>query len=624
MRKNLAIVLAAAMLLSGCTGGKPAKLELPIQKQALNIQLGGDPETLDPAFAQSPEEQSYLCHLFEGLTRLGDHLEVEPGVATSWERTDSESGLITYTFTLDPAAKWSDGKPVQATDFIYAWKRILNPATQSPLAYQLYPIRGAKAVHEGKTPMTGASSASASPASTATESAAEKAKPEDTAPAADPLGLSVTEDGKLVLELEGECYDLLERLATVPWMPLRSDVVEKSPKWYYDTLNYLSNGPYIPSKWERDQRLTLIANETYHRRDSLTVDRLNFILSTDEQVLLAALTDGSLQLATTLPLTALEAQPQNVITNTVLGSYTLVFNTQKAPYSDPKVRKALSLAIDRTALDGVLRDGSLPARGLVPPGAVVDQVDLRKKSGDLLPTGGELTTAAALLKDAGYEGGKNFPTIDFVINDEQAHQRMAAAVAEAWSKLGLTVNIVTESWDNYLARRDAGKFDVTRLSVFSDTLYPSVFFDSWTSKNPLNFANYSSNDYDNLIEQSYGRPPKPDPAESSSSNPPDGKAEDKKTDDKKPVAASGSSDSAASGSSADSVAAPPAEILRPADYLAKAEQLLVSEDAVVVPLRWYTLQHMAAAGLSDYRVYPTGYLYFGEAKYAPPEPASGK
>ncbi|MEG0853862.1 MAG: peptide ABC transporter substrate-binding protein [Angelakisella sp.] len=581
MKRILALLLVAAMAAGGCSLKKEEPLPpVPTVDNAINIQLGGEPDTLDPAFAATADEESYIMHLFEGLTILDDKLEPKPGVAESWERTVSDAGVITYTFKLNPEAKWSDGEAVKAEDFIYAWSRVLDPSTKSPLAYRLYPISGAKAIHQDKAELT-------------------------------TLGVKATEDGSLQLVLEGECPDLLQRLATAPWMPLRESVVSAKPNgWYYDADKFLTNGPYTLDKWERDQQITMVRSDSYHGIDSVKAKRLNFVLMEDEAALMAAFKDGTVQLATTLPLLDIEALDKDTRhTDTILGSYILAFNTGKKPFDNADVRKALSLAIDRTAIAAVLRDGSVPATGLVPNGAVVDGTDFRTKGGKLLPAAPDLEKSKKLLKDAGYENGKGMPTIVFLINDEDTHRRVAESVAKMWEPLGVLVEVQSAGWDEYLAKREDGKFDVTRGAIFSDNLYPAAFLDSWTGDNQLNYTGYKSADYDALIDMSYGRKPKvsEEEAKAEEKKTEEKKAEEKKTEEKK----TDSSEAAAK----DEAAEPTKTAM---DYLTEAEKLLVDTDTVIVPLTWYTNRYAVAPGMDGLRSYPTGTMYFGTASYKKP------
>ncbi|MEG1777630.1 MAG: peptide ABC transporter substrate-binding protein [Angelakisella sp.] len=582
MKRIFTLLLAMAMAattLGGCSLKKEKPTEpVPTVDSAINIQLGGEPNTLDPAFAATTAEESYIIHLFEGLTTLDDRLEAQPAVAESWERLVSDAGEISYTFKLSANAKWSDGEAVKAEDFIYAWKRVVDPATKSPLAYRLYPIKGAKAIHE------------------------------DSGDIAD-FGAEVKEDGSLVVTLEGECPDFLQRLATAPWMPLRESMVKAKPNgWYYDAEKFLANGPYRLDKWERDTQITMVRSDNYRDSKNVKAKKLNFVLSEDEEAIMAAYKGGTVQLATNLPLMDIEALPsENLRRDTLLGSYVLAFNTAHKPFDDARVRSALSLAIDRKAIAAVLRDGSIPAEALIPKGAVVGGEDLRKKGGKLIEASANPEEAKKLLAEAGYENGKGIPTIKFLVNDEEVHGRIAAAVAKMWEPLGITVETDVQGWDDYLVMREDGKFDVTRGAIFSDALYPSAFLDNWTGESPLNYTSYNSADYNTLIDLSYGRKAKTEAKPEA-----DEKTDDKKTEDKKPETAA---DKKVDGETAET--AEEAE-KAPIDCLTEAEKLLVKTDSVLAPLTWYTNRYAVASGLVGITSYPTGYMYFGGASYSKP------
>lgn len=578
MKRVLSLTLVAALLLAGCSTGKKDELpKLPTQTAAVNVQLGGEPDTLDPAFAVTPGEQSYIMHLLEGLTVLDSNMNAAPGAAASWERTVSDTGLVTYTFTLDENAKWSDGEPVKAEDFIYAWKRVLDPDTKSPVAYRLYPIRGARAVCE------------------------------DGADAEETLGVTVTEEGALVLELEGDCPDLLERLALTPWMPLRESMVKANKtSWYYDEENYITNGAYKLAEWSRDSHITMEKSGSYRDMGNVTANRLNFILNQNENSLLASLREGTVQLAYDIPQLELEAVENGY--PTVLGGYSLVYNTASQVTGDAGVRQALSLALDKSKIAEAMRNGSSPATGLVPPGAMVEGTEFRSKAGDITTAGGNLEAAKSLLSEAGYGEGKKALSIKYLINDEAAHRRVAEAVIEQWSQLGVTVELEAVPWEEYLVLREDGRFDVTRLTVFSDELYPSVFFDSWLSDSAVNFAGYNSNAYDGLIDQSYGREPResPEPVSEGEAGEPE---EKEKTADTAAADKQESTQDVAEGE--DEAQQEPAKEVW--EFLAEAEKLLMVEDSVVAPLTWHANVFLTAKGFTGVKIYPNGCIYLGQA-----------
>lgn len=588
MKKILAVALATAVLTVGCSAPKTEQ-PAPVKTvdNTINIQLGGEPKSLDPAFAVQPDVQSYVLHLFTGLTRLDDQLAPVASMAESWEKNESDTGVITYTFKISEKAKWSDGQAVKPDDFIYAWRRVLDPATASPLAFQLYPILNARAIHEESESM-------------------------------DNLGVSVTEDGLLAVTLEGECPDFLQRLTTPAYMPLRQDMVTANPTgWFYDEAKFVSNGPYTLEKWERDNQLTLKKNNSYINSGDVTVNKLNFILVNNPTAIWAAFNENRIQLAKDVPLLELEetvasAEANGVVNSDItLGTQALVFNTGKEPWKNTSLRKALASAIDRSNVAAAMRNGSVPAAGLVPPGFALDNVDFSKKSGMALPATADSETTKKLFADAGYTDPSKLPTITLLINDEPANVRVATAIAESWKAFGVNTEIKALGWNEFIDARNNGEFDVVRTSYFSDTYYPSVYFDEFTTDNALNYAAYSNEKYDQLIALSYGREYiKPESKEDVDSE------NEKKTDKNETTAQQNDKKSDTVNEDAGTEeAVKAAEDKTPFEYLIEAEHLLVSEDYVTVPLTWYTNRYVAAKNFSRYSSYPTGAMYFGKAIY---------
>ena len=318
---------AALMLLAGCGEEEASVTPAPVVESALNIQLGGEPESLDPAFAQTAAEQSYLLHILEGLVTLSEGMEPVPAVAESWQKGLNDEGLTVYTFQLSDQAKWSDGQAVTPQDFIYAWKRVLSPETASPLAYELYPILNAQAVAEGTME-------------------------------ADELGVSASEDGALMVTLGWDCPDFLTRLASPVFAPLREDVVSANPEgWANDVEQYPCNGPYQIEEWLHDQSLTLTANDQYRDPQAVATETINFVLSDDQQAVAEAYRNGTILFAKTLPLLELEeAEDSQLCHQPLMGTYSLVFRAGREGYGNPLVRQALSMVLNRNELTAQLRE----------------------------------------------------------------------------------------------------------------------------------------------------------------------------------------------------------------------------------------------------------------------------
>ena len=254
MKRFLAALTAGLLLLAACSAPEPEsppEPELPGTGHTaegaltLNIHLGGEPASLDPAYATADDGGSYVLHLFEGLTALGPDGKARPAAAESWELEEDEDGLPVYTFTLREEALWSDGEPVEAEDFVYAWQRVLDYQAPTPNAYLLYPIRNAQRYREG-VPVQG---------DDGTSTYENTLEPKD-------LGLEAVDERTLKVTLEGPCPDFLELLAQPAFCPVRQDIVEENPEsWSQSAATCVGNGRFLLQEWKHDQSLTMVWND---------------------------------------------------------------------------------------------------------------------------------------------------------------------------------------------------------------------------------------------------------------------------------------------------------------------------------------------------------------------------
>ncbi len=598
MRKTLPLILAATMLFSACSTTTPpqssSQAPPPISEATgLTLQIGDEPQTLDPAFAYQTDEQTYLTHIYTGLVVLDSSLQPQPGVAKSWEKSISDAGLISYTFVLDETAVWSDGTPVTAEDFIYSWQRTLDPATASPLAYKLYPIQGAL---EYNTPV-------AEPEATATA---------DTTPVVKtPLdGISIGENGELIITLDGDYEDFLQRLATPVYAPLKQSVIEANPTtWYYDAENFVGNGRYLLEEWTRDEKIVLTKNSSYTGSLPPTNDTLNFMLSSDSTAILDDFTSGRLQLAKDIPLYEMEqiedgtygvtessdtAPSYPVEHISAGGTLALACNVNSETLADPQLRQILSATIDRTALSQTMRDGSMPATGLVPYGVQMAGQEHRSLAGSFPTTTYSIQEAQTALQALEYTSN----TITLLISDNATHKAIADTVTQTWGELGF--DVVTEElpWVDYIEKRTLGEYDITPISVFVDGFTPHNFLDTWTSTSSLNYTGYADPYYDNFIRIAHGFEPV-DIAE-------DTETAVAETTTETPQSTDGT---ASSEAVVEEVQPDPALIK--AQALADAESMLVDEHAVIMPLTFYMDRYVNNNYPTDILAFPDGYLYLG-------------
>ena len=612
MKKILSLFLALSLAaLGGCAQNTTETPPLSLEDGVLNIQLGAEPKTLDPTFSADEASASYALHLFEGLTVLDENQEVAPGVAESWEIEENDQGLPVITFHLDGGARWSDGVAVEAADFVYAWERALDPGTDSPEAYQLFPIKGARAMKAGEE--------------------VESAEGEESPEAASPLQAVAVDESTLQVTLEGPCPYFLELCAASPvYFPLREDVVSQNPEtWTNDPGTLVSNGAYQLASWTHDGSIRMVKNAKYHQPDRAAQEELNFVLTADGEAVYNAFANGDLQFADTVPLLRTQEAEEagSLRVQARMGAYALVFNT--ATLEDAKVRQALSLAIDRARLtDEVLGDGSIPAGAIIPegvPGAAPGQ-DFRGEAGNYLSIQASdyeanLEQAKSLLKEAGFEGGSGLPTVTYLTNDTEGNVKIAEAVREMWSALGVKTEISALGWNEYVAAREAGEFDVARYSFSaSGSTDPVTFLDLWTSDNPLNLAGYQNQDFDQLIEATYTG--EEIPAQEETAEAGTEEAADAGSQAQQAMAGAGQDtemtpEEQAEAETREAEEAQAAARAQRAGYLHDAEKLLVSQDAVVAPLYHYADFMLVSGELDGAVASPLGTRWFGQAALIP-------
>lgn len=482
----LTVVLVGSMF-AGCSS-KPAATKDP---QKVSYNLGADPQTIDPGLNNSVEGGTVIENAFEGLVNIDTKEQPVPGVATSWKI--SADGL-TYTFTLRKDAKWSDGKGVTAKDFEYAWKRALDPATASDYAYQLYYLKNGQGYNES--------------------AAAAKDKTPGIAPATkDQVGVQAVDDYTLKVTLASPTPYFLALTAFPTYMPLRQDVVDKDPKgWATKPATYISNGAFNMTDWKLKSTMTFSKNANYWNKASIKLDTITYYMLDQETSATAAFTTGQVDINDLIPVAQ---KPSLVKDGTAknypyLGTYYYCINVgdkgtangaavTKA-LKDVKVRQALNLAIDKQSLvTNVTKGGEMPATAFVPTG-IKDNNGKDFTTTKYLPAAGDVTKAQQLLSDAGYPGGKGFPTIEILYNTSQNHQNIAAAVQDMLKK-NLGINVTLRNVERKVQLDDLSKetFQLCRTGWIADYADPMTFLDMWVTNGGNNNSGYSNPAYDKLI-----------------------------------------------------------------------------------------------------------------------------
>jgi len=450
----------------------PRKATLPLAKiQALSYNLSTEPETIDPAKSTGVIETKIEMACFEGLMRIGTNDNPIPGAA---ERYNVSNDGKVYTFHLRQNGRWSNGDPVTAYDFVYAWKRVLDPKITSPYAYQLYYIQNAENFKSGKT----------------TD--------------AKELGLKVLNKYTLVITLENPCPYFLSILCCPIYYPVNKKTVETNPEsWCYETSNYIGNGPFKLYAWNRKQKMEFVPNQYYWNRINVKLNKLTFHLITDQNKALEMFEKNELDLNDDLPNKELERLDSEGLLKSApyLGTYFFRINVTKAPFTDPRVRKAIALAIDRQILiKYVAKGGQLPATAFVPEGVPDSSKKTFRDVGGSLFKDGDLYLAKKLLTEAGYPNGKGFPHFTITYNSSETHRQICEKIQEMLKEnLGIDCNLNSQEWKNYNKIQDNLDYQLCRAGWIGDYVDPMTFLDLFTSKSGTNFTGWSNAEYDKLI-----------------------------------------------------------------------------------------------------------------------------
>ncbi len=495
----MALIMTAIMtgtLLLGCTktkenegektgdGNTPVVEETVEQKIVYN--LGADPKTIDPQLNSAVDGSTIIHNAFEGLMREDENSKIVPGTAEKYEVSDD--GTV-YTFHIRKDAKWSDGKPVVAGDFEYAWKRALNPEVAAEYAYQLFYIKNGAAYYNQE-------------------------KVGGKVATAEDVGVKVIDDNTLEVTLEAPVPYFLSLAAFPTYFPVRKDIIEgNEEKWTLKPDTYISNGPFKMSEWKEKESITFVKNENYWDAKNVKLETLEVKLIDDQITYLNAFKSGEIDV--------IESPPQAEIPTLLdegtakiypyLGTYFYVINvSDKAKdvdpkaaeaLSNPKFRKALSLAIDKQLIvDKVAQGGQAPATSYVPAG-ILDSIG-KEFQKEYSSKGANIEEAKKLLAEAGYPNGEGAPTITFTFNTDQGHQNIAQAVQDMWkTNLGINVELKNEEWAVFQDTRNNFQYSIARHGWIADYNDPMTFLDMWTTGNGQNNAGYSNKEYDKLIAQ---------------------------------------------------------------------------------------------------------------------------
>lgn len=467
--RSLVLVSAAcvSLLLAAC--GSPDRE--PLAANVLHRGLGAEPESLDPHKSRSMEAGDVQRDVGEGLTGYSAEGQLEPRAAERW--AVSEDGR-TYTFWLRPEARWSNGETVTASDFVYSFRRLVDPRTAAFYSQSVIDVDNARAIVAGDLP------------------------PEA-------LGVSAPDEFRLVIRLEDPVPYFLALLTHPSMFPVHRESVE-SGETYARPGSFVTNGAYHLVGWELGSYIELARNVHYWDDDDTAIDSVRWYVTPEPQVELNRYRAGELDITDTVPTEMFarvrEERPGELKVSPYLAVYYYGLNLNKPPFEDaPLLRQALSMAIDRKVLaESIIGRGEQPAYSWVPPG--IDNYDApRFPYADL---GVEERHAAAknLYEQAGY-GADNPARVEIRYNTSEVHQRIALAVQSMWRDvLGVEATLINEEFQVLLSNMQAMEVtQVFRSSWNSDYNDAHAFLQVLKSGAPTNMTGYASEEYDSLLKK---------------------------------------------------------------------------------------------------------------------------
>lgn len=468
--------LACVLLLGSLDAAASVRpVDTAAENQILLYGNGSEPATIDPNLATGVTENRIISALIEGLFSYHpeDQSLEEPGMAESWE-TNADASV--WTFKLRDA-KWTNGDPVTAHDFVYSARRILTPELGAQYANSLYVVRGAEAFHKGET------------ADFST------------------VGVTALDDRTLRYELTGPVPFFRSMLTHYSWFPVHPPTIEKhggisqrGSRWFRQE-NFVGNGPFRIKEWDVNKLIRVERNPDYWDAASVRLNEIHFLpidnLSTEEQ----SFRNGQLHVTNSIPPERIQwyrrNNPSVLRMEPYLGTYFYRFNVTRAPLGDPRVRRALTLAIDQQALvDTITQAGETPAYAFIPPGMGGYEPEVHIEFNPV--------EAKRLLAEAGFPNGRGFPKLSLLFNTQETHRRLAEAVQGMWQQhLGVEITLTNEEWKVYLESQRTMNYDISRSGWIGDYMDPVTMLKLWKTGDGNNNTGWSSPAYDDAINASW-------------------------------------------------------------------------------------------------------------------------
>ncbi|MBN8203829.1 MULTISPECIES: peptide ABC transporter substrate-binding protein [Bacillaceae] len=479
MKKFLSLLLAGVLLfvMAACTANENAgnesdskddgKKEEESAEKVLYLNNGQEPTSFDPPIGFDSVSWSALNNLMEGLTRLGQDHEPEAAIAEKWDI--SEDGK-TYTFHIREDAKWSNGDPVTAGDFEFAWKRLLNPDTGSSAAFLGYFIEGGEAYNNGEG-------------------------------SADEVKVKAVDDKTFEVTLVSPQAYFLSVITNPAFFPINEKVATENPKWFAEAESFVGNGPFNLTEWEHDSHFVMEKNDQYWDAETVKLDKIHWAIIDDTNTEYQMYQSGELDVSD-VPSELSEQLLGEAKVEDQAGDYFYRFNVNMEPFQNLNIRKAFAMAVDQQQIvDFVTKNGEKPAYGFVSYGfADPTGKDFREVSGDLVKTNAE-EAKALLEKGMEEEGYDKLPEVTLTYSTDDTHKKIAEALQQMFKEnLGVEVKLANMEWNVFAEEQKALKFQLSRSSFLADYADPINFLENFQTGHSMNRTGWSNEKYDQLIK----------------------------------------------------------------------------------------------------------------------------
>jgi len=454
-----ALAFCALLFLGSCTSS-PERVE----EKVFRVNIGTEPPSLDWSRATDHVSFNVVVNLMVGLTEFDRNLEPTPMVAKSWEMLEGGKKI---RFHLRDDVLWSDGRKVRAQDFVYSWRRLLNPRTASEYAYIIFDIVNAEEYNQGKV----------------------------TDPAL--LGVKALNDETLEVTLKYPAPYFLAITTFEVTFPQREDIVEQYGERWTDPAHIVTNGPFLLASWKHENEIQLKANPDFFLGKP-AIDRVEMAMVNEKTTALAMYERGQFDFIDNKSIPIFEKRRMNerpgyqVVPQ--LRGYYYGFATHRKPFDDVRVRKAFALAIDERVFPKVLHGGERPTKSWIPPGMLAYNPEIGLSF--------NAAEAKRLLAAAGYPNGEGFPKVTLGYNTDETHKTVAEAIQGLWKRnLGVLVRLENQEWKVYLSNLLRDPPQIFRLGWGADYPDPNNFMNLFTSNSGNNNTRWKNKRYDELVKR---------------------------------------------------------------------------------------------------------------------------